>query len=244
MTRRMFLGALPVAAAWGRSWERPAFPNWDAEFIDDLLSDSPWARPLTVKFPWQPAPQPLLSGFMQLGDMQLPGRVPGASGRTMGGGPRPDSRPAGPVQPVQTEMYLTVRFSSALPIRQALALSEFGRAGLDDPRAVKLLTTEPEECVVEVAGFPTISMNRGAAALAEDLRKSARLTVKGSAPVAAKAAEVPEHGMHLVATLRFPRFGDLPVADGVLQFSAGSGTIRIEQPFKLKQMVYRGRLEL
>ncbi|MBL8291508.1 MAG: hypothetical protein JNN08_06715, partial [Bryobacterales bacterium] len=126
MTRRLFLGALPVAAAWGRSWERPAFPNWDAEFIDDLLTDSPWARPLIVKFPWQPAPHPLLSGFMQLGDMQLPGRIPGG-GRTTGGGPRPDSRPSGPVQPVQTEMYLTVRFSSALPIRQALALMEFGR---------------------------------------------------------------------------------------------------------------------
>ena len=87
-------------------------------------------------------------------------------------------------------------------------------------------------------------MNRGASALAEDLRKSARLTIKGSAPVPAKAAEVPEHGMHLVAAIHFPRFVDLPAADGVLQFSASSGTIRIEQPFKLKQMVYRGRLEL
>lgn len=246
MTRRLLLGMMPLAAAWARSWERPAFPNWDADFIDEMLTDSPWARPLTVKFPWQPAPrhQPLLTGFLQLaGDIPLPGRIPGG-GRTTGGGPRPDSRPSGPVQPVQTEMYLTVRFSSALPIRQALALMEFGRSGLDDPRAVQLLNAEPEECVVEVAGFPTISMNRGAAALAEDLRKSARLTVKGSEPVAAKTAEVPEHGMHLVATLRFPRLGDLPVSEGVLQFSASSGTIRIEQPFKLKQMVYRGRLEV
>ena len=246
MTRRMFLGALPVAGAWARSWERPAFPNWDADFIDEMLTDSPWARPLTVKFPWQPAAQqqPLLSGFMQLaGDIPLPGRIPGG-GRTTGGGPRPESRRPGPIQPVQTEMYLVVRFSSALPIRQALALAEYGRAGLDDPRAVELLTTDPEECVVEVAGFPAISMNRGAAALAEDLRKSARLTVKGASPVAAKTAEVPEHGMHLVATLRFPRLGDLPAGEGVLQFAASSGPIRIEQASKLKPMVYRGRLEV
>lgn len=216
MTRRLFLGMMPLAGAWAKAWERPAFPNWDADFIDEMLTDSPWARPLTIKFRWQPA----------------------------GGIPQPGSRPSGPVQPVQTEMYLTVRFSSALPIRQALALVEFGRSGLGDPRAVQLLNTEPDECVVDVAGFPVISMNRGAGALAEDLQKSARLTMKGTAPVAPKTAEVPAHGMHLVATLRFPRLGDLPAGDGVLQFSASSGTILIEQPFKLKQMMYRGRLEV
>ena len=56
--------------------------------------------------------------------------------------------------------------------------------------------------------------------------------------------QVPEHGMHLMATLRFPRFENITAEDGVVQFSAEAGPARIECPFKLKAMIYRGRLEL
>ena len=50
--------------------------------------------------------------------------------------------------------------------------------------------------------------------------------------------------MHLSAAFRFPRFENLIENEGTLVFYAEAGTMKIEQPFQLKSMVYRGRLEL
>jgi hypothetical protein len=64
----------------------------------------------------------------------------------------------------RAEIFLTTRFASALPIRRAMALAQFGEAGLQDERAV---------------------------------------------------VTVPPQGMHLMATLRFPRSkGSTPGMDG------------------------------
>lgn len=248
------LTAAPVALA--KSWEQPAFPNWSTEFVDDLLTDSPWARSSTVKFMWQPAPNKGMTQSFQIGEMPLPGRLPrtstggggwpggGGPGSTGGGYPRPEDTRLPPPQATRTEMYLTVRFASALPIRQALALSEFGRTGLDNPRAVELLAAKPKEYVVEVAGFPTTSISQGPKWLADGLKKSARLFLKGQRPLSATSVEIPEQGMHLIATLKFPKFDDIGPEDGTIQFLGTAGSIRIEQQFKLRTMTYHGRLEL
>ncbi|MEO7650622.1 MAG: hypothetical protein ABIZ80_09140 [Bryobacteraceae bacterium] len=257
MTRRLFFfSAAAASSAAARSWEQPAFPNWTPEFLDKMLTDSPWARAITVPFVFQPQPQsdPLRSDFSQIqipGGVGIPTRIPGtgwpggtSTGRGTGypTGRVPNS--GGRTPGVRTEMYLTVRWSSALPIRQALALQQFGREGLEDPLAVELITKAERDCVVEVAGFRLSMVPQGAAALEKELKKSAKLAVKGRRSVFPSSVQVPEHGMHLMATLRFPRFEDIGADDGVLQFSAEAGPAKIECPFKLKPMVYRGRLEL
>lgn len=257
MTRRLFFFAATAAArAAAKSWEQPAFPNWSPEFLDKMLTDSPWAHPITVPFVFQPQPQsdPLRSDFSQIqipGGIGLPTRIPGVGwpgGSSTGRGTgTPTSRvpgSGGRTPGVRTEMYLTIRWSSALPIRQALALQQFGREGLEDPRAVELITKPERGYVVEVAGFRLSMVPQGAAALEKELAKSAKLVVKNRRTAFPSSVQVPEHGMHLMATLRFPRFEDIGSDDGVMQFSAEAGPAKIECPFKLKPMVYRGRLEL
>lgn len=248
------LTAAPVALA--KNWEQPAFPNWSPDFIDDLLTDSPWARSSTVKFMWQPAPNQVVTQSFQIGEMPLPGRLPrtstgggggwpGGGGPASGGGyPRPEDTRLPPPQPTRTEMYLTVRFASALPVRQALAISEFGRNALDSPRAVEILQAKPKEYVIEVAGVPTTSISQGPKWLADELKKSSRLFLKGQRPLSPTSVEIPEQGMHLIATLKYPKFDDIGPDDGTIQFLGAAGTIRIEQQFKLKLMTYHGRLEL
>ena len=247
MTRRLFFFAAGAAAsAAAKSWEQPAFPNWTPEFLDKMLTDSPWARPITVPFVFQPQPQPQADPLRSEFQIQIPrgigipSRIPGVglpTGRvpTTSGGRTPG---------VRTEMYLTIRWSSALPIRQALALQQFGRDGLEDPRAVELIAKPERDCIVEVAGFRLTMVPQGAAALEKELAKSAKLVVRNRRAAVPSSVQVPEHGMHLMATLRFPRFENITAEDGVVQFSAEAGPARIECPFKLKAMVYHGRLEL
>lgn len=242
MQRRLFLASL-AGVAFGKDWDKPEYPNWTREFVDEMLTDSPWARQLTAPFVL-PNVAPFATSFSQIG---LPGGIglpripgvgwPGGQDRRFpvpgggGGGSRGDGRTSGGVK---TEAYLTVRWSSALPVRQALALEE---------RASEVAAA-PKDYLIHIAGIPTVVAGESTAAMEKKLLKTAMLSVKGRRSAYAKSAEVPEHGTHLMAALRIPRFDGLSAADGIVEFYAEAGPIVVRQRFPLKAMVYRGNLEL
>jgi len=245
MTRRFFFAAGALAPLTARNWERAAFPEWSDEHVDKLLTDSPWARPMTLPFRFSaPARRPnAVSGFAQIGEpLGLPKGWPGSS--TPGAGNRAPRIDDGNAPPVQTEIYLTTRWSSALPMRQAMALHQFGRAGLNGAKAAELLQDNTAEYVLDVAGFPAGMVPQGARRFEAELLASATLLVKGRTTLRATAASVPEHGAHLIATLRFPRFDALSDGDGWIELAAQAGPMDLRQKFKLRDMNYRGRLEL
>jgi len=224
-----FLSLAAAGSAIGRSWTEPQFPMWTDDFVDRMLSDSPWAKPSTVSFRLESA----LPAAM---DAPKPGYLP----RVGRSAPAPAAQGTGS----RAEIFLTTRWATALPVRQALAITQYGRDGLDSPEAVDLLTRQEKEYVIEVAGFPTILFKKGARALEEALLGSARLSLAGRPAVAPTLVTVPDHGMHLMATLRFPRFEDLQPGDGTVTLAGSATTINFEQAFKLKSMVYQSKLEL
>ncbi|MEP7363262.1 MAG: hypothetical protein ABI972_08400 [Acidobacteriota bacterium] len=266
LTRRIFVASLGCTAfLLSKPSDEKAFPSWTAEYVDRMLTNSPWAKESTVSFRLDAAPNRYSSDFAQIGfpgGIGLPGsgtsgsRIPGwpsgggntgSSPRTWPGGSRTggSSRTGGaPGTGSKTEIYLVTRWSSALPIRRALALQEFGINGLNDEKAVELLNRNEPDYVVEIAGFPTTAIRQGAEKFAAELLRTARLTVPNRPPIAATASNVPEYGMHLVATLRFPRFENLAAKEGTIDLFAESGRMRIQERFKLREMVYDGRLEL
>ena len=140
------------------------------------------------------------------------------------------------VAELRAEIYLTVRWASALPIRQALALHQ--------SKAPETLEIVEPEYVVEIAGFPTTVIRQGARRFEAELADSARITVAGRPSLKPVSASVPEHGMHLMATLRFPQFEGLDTKEGDVTIHATPGSLKVDQRFKLKDMVYDGRLEL
>ena len=253
MQRRAFLVSLAaVPAAFSKDWERPQFPDWSREFTDQLLTDSPWAKPVTAPFVLPPSSAPFQTSFSQIG---IPGGIglpripgvgfPGGSDRRFpipgGGGSGGDGRSSGSVK---TEAYLTVRWSSALPIRQALALAEFGKAGIDRDQAKEEIETTPKEYLIHIAGIPTVLAPENTSGIEKKLLKTATLSVKGRRSVHATSVEVPEHGTHLMAAVRFPRFENLTAPEGVIELQAEAGPIKVQAQYKLKAMVYRGNLEL
>lgn len=244
------LGAAPLAAAG--SWDQSSFPNWTRDVVERLLTDSPWAKPVSVRFEFQPLPERLRSDFSDVG---LPGGIglpTGIPGIGWPGGPGTGRNPRVPGQgpergggsSVPAEVYLTIRWSSALPIRQAIALDRWGRDGLDDPEAVRFLNREEPDYVLEIFGIPVIMAPQGARRLEAELLSTAGLFVKGRSPIRATSAHVPELGEHLSAELRFPRLDPISIDDGTVEFTAEAGPMNIAKKFKLKPMVYRGRLEL
>jgi len=245
ISRRSFLAivvATPLIA--GDSWDEQDFPNWKPQTVDRLLTDSPWARPLTVPFEYQPQPRQLQA---DLSDIEIPGGTTGSGWPRGGTGRSPRAAGSGQTPgryPVRTEVYLTIRWSSALPIRQALALERWTREGLDSAEAKEFLERREPEYVVEIFGLPARMVPQGTRRLEEELSSSVRLSVKGHRPIRATGASVPEYGEHLSVQLRFPRDESITADDGTLEFAGAAGPMKIETRFKLKEMVYRGRLEL
>jgi hypothetical protein len=131
---------------------------------------------------------------------------------------------------------LIVRWASALPVRRALALQEFGRDGLDDPKAVAMLAEEPGHFVIEIAGFPPM-MN--GPELEQDLKKT-ELLLPRRRPAKPVSVEV----TYVTARLTFERAESLDPRSGVAGLNLGSPYLPIEEEFKLQSMTYEGRLEL
>ncbi len=256
MTRRTFLtmlAAAPVLRA--ASWEDHAFPNWTPEIVDRLLTDSPWAHPVSVLFEFQPAAKESPSEF-SLNRFQFPGstRLPsGIPGVGWPGSRRTDPSPRIPVPSgpgsgtrypsVRTEVYLTVRWSSALPIRQALALERWGKGGLETPEAVEFLNQEEPDYIIEIFGLPASLAAQSVKPLEKDFARTARLTSKGRTLKPA-SVEVPEHGAHLSAELRFRRADAITLDQGVVDFLAETGSMKIATKFRLNSMTYQGALQL
>ena len=256
MTRRLFLATVgAVAAAPAAPWDKRPFPDWSSETVDRLLTDSPWAHPETVSFEYAgPPPAELRSTFEpsgpvgpSSGPLGLPSGIPGVGwpGRR---NPRPSGgptipAPGGEPTSVRVEAYLTVRWSSALPIRQALAIERWGRGGLEMPEAAEALAAEPDHYLVEIFGLPAMIAPEGVKRIEEDLRRTARLTLSGRS-VSPTAVRVPEYGMHLTAKLAFPRWEGVEPGDGAIGFRAEPRPLEIATKFKLDQMVYEGRLAL
>ena len=135
----------------------------------------------------------------------------------------------------KTDVALTVRWASALPVRQALTRTGYGSTAQ---------APEGGGYLVEIAGFPAIFVGERAKKLEAELAKSARLSVRGRAAVRAESASVPPFGMHLMATVRFAPIGGLTPDEGEVVVSASALGFELRQPFRLAPMVYRGRLEL
>lgn len=258
MTRRAFLGLLgasPLAA--GGFWERKIFPKWSERDVERMLTDSPWARTVGVEIKLRPRNgSPLASAFSDVGlprgtGWPRPGiGLPGGLGWPGGGSQVPTSRPApgqgGGAPPMVTrgEAYLTIRWSSALPIRQAMLLDTHGSLREAPADEVEALRSVPKEFVVEVFGIPGQVIQTDRRRMEELLVETSQLTLPGRRPISATEAHAPIHGQYRFLTLRFPKDEPITVDNKEVEFFASAGPFEIKEKFKLKEMVYGGRLEL
>jgi hypothetical protein len=135
---------------------------------------------------------------------------------------------------------LIIRWASALPVRRALALQQFGRNGLDEDKARAMLSEEPRDFLIELAGVPHALIN---SEVEQHLRK-ARLSVPGRRPLTPLSVEVPTIGRLVTARMTFPRAAGLSADAGAIRFRIESDMLPVVEEFKLRSMVYEGRLEL
>jgi hypothetical protein len=230
----LLFGGLLLAADF---WEKKAPEDWTPEEVETILNDSPWAQAGSISFVGDKS-QPIGGGSRD--GIGFPrSRFPGSRPTTRSG--QPDGGWGGKFAAAGKESRgfndgdVIVRWSSALPIRQALEL-----AGAADS------APRPEL----VQDYYIISLSRvppGMAQLADEpekLRAAAHLTPKDRASIGAERIEIrPQPGTPGV-DFYFPRKTELSAGDRQIVFELTVEDYELKAKFKPREMIYRGNLEL
>jgi hypothetical protein len=255
----ILLAAGAVSALWAADfWQTKKFTDWSGKEVEKMLKDSPWSHTFTVEIrpgggggggnrgggnPGRGMGGGNLDGIGGGGGRG--GRGGGIGGGEMGGGggnmgetgyPGAGERP-------QQALSATViaRWISSLPVRQAMARAQFGSEAAENPDARRSLEREEKQYAILVIGLPRNMVRRG-----DQMKKAASLVVKGHDPIPAEdvKAAMNENGV-IFLTLYFPREGhSLNAEDGDLALELNLGNRKITRKFKLKNMVYHGKLEI
>jgi len=142
-------------------------------------------------------------------------------------------------------VLVTIRWQSALPVRQAIARARFGAEVATSPDAAKLLGQTYNNYIVAVSGLPAQMLRRNP----DQLKQAIQIKRKGKdaiMPVNLQADQ-PQSGPSTLYVM-FPREQDgkplIQIEDNEVEFLAKLGNVEIKRKFKLKDMVFDGKLEL
>ncbi len=266
-------GVVVIALGGQKFWEKTEFTDWSKKQINQMLSKSPWARSVNVR----------LGGMQSGGERADGGRagIPrgggggggspagGAGGQGSGGGYPGGSGGGGGGYGggrgggFSPSLNLTIRWYSALPIKQALATHRYG----SEAEADETLKVEETHYTIGISGVSG-ALFRGDRnfskpeagsdpwqAISERVKSESILKLSGREPIQAAEIQVrdaPEldvvdarqMGQRAEILLMFPRSQAITLDDKQVEFVTMLGERKLKKKFKLKEMVYNGKLEL
>jgi hypothetical protein len=214
--------------AWAADvWSSKPYTDWSEKDIQKILTDSPWARPVTVTldYPRRMAP----AGGAGIAE----------SGGGLGAG-QAQSRPSdGRMGP--PEAKLIVRWQSSAVIQQALVKAQFGDKAATSPEAQKRLEPNPAYYVIAIENVPGSLVPAGPEAKAALLAATV-LAVKDKEPMVAQDVLFVENGGE--ARFLFRRGAAFTADDKQAEFATKFGKTSVKARFGLKDMLIGGKLEL
>jgi hypothetical protein len=228
-------------------WKNGDPAQWTPQEIQRLLTDSPWSQQANATFalaeeePAQPAIEVPQAGMPNPRNAATDGRWDGGVGRNNRG--------------TLPTLNVTVRWDSALPVREAL-----GRQHV--PAAYSAEQVQ-KYYLVSVAGLvpaghyinPTLNTRsrddtfgtrspqdpRNPEEMLEGVMHYAHLFPHGKSPIRPDDAKLDTGGtIHLF----FPRTSAITLDDKDVTFEVRFGSLSVIKKFRLKDMLYKGELEL
>jgi hypothetical protein len=197
-------------------WNEKMPSDWTDAEIYQLLNKSPWAREASIS------------------DTTRQGSLRSASAGGGGGGRRSRGRSAAsqtstePNTAALVTWKATIRWESALPVREALNRGAFGAV--------------PADYILNVFGeVPGVEAD----SVDASLKDNTKLEHKGDQIKLNRAEPAPKRGQSGDGTLfYFSRLLALRPEDKEVTFSTKLGPLEVKCKFTLKDMIYRGHLEL
>ena len=251
---------LITTPVWPRKfWKESAYSDWSEKEVMRMLNKSPWAKELTVSLQ---RPQGVSRTTMRTGRRD----GPNASGRGFGGGGFGGGRGGGrgfggrgTGRGFPPAMNLTLRWYSAMPIKQAFARAQFGDQAQSTAELAELLAPEENHIIIGISGLPArmtrIPADRQQAVI-ERLRSESFLKIKGREPIALQAVQMRKEQVHLlnartgqsgfelIFVFARPTSNPITVKQKNIEFVTRLMGRKVSKKFKLKDMVFDGKLEL
>ena len=139
-------------------------------------------------------------------------------------------------------MTVQVRWHSALPVRQAIAKIRFGAEVATSPEAAKLLA-EQRQYIIGISGLPPQMLR----VKPEQMKPGVELRIKDKPPIAvANIQGDQDQGGRANIYLIFPKTPEtaIKLEDTEVELVAKLGPVEVKRKFRLKDMVFDGKLEL
>lgn len=219
-------------------WEQRGYTDWSEKDVKNMLHNSPWAKQVSISMG---GPGGGGRGGRGIGG----GGGGGAGGGGFGGGGggarmrRGGQMSGGGARP---SMKLVVRWSSSLPVKQAVMKLRFGPEAESAQEAQDILARVESHYVVTVSGFPARM-----ARMAENpawIQQSAFLIRKNKPALGAEHVQVNPTEKALNLHLLFPRTDPIMLEDKNVDLKLVLGRIEVKRKFKLKDMLFDGDLSL
>ncbi len=225
------------------SWKSKDVAQWTAQDMQRVLTDSPWAQEASAIFSLAaddepPPPAPLPSAAQN--GLGAPANPPGV--RWDGGVGR--ARGANPT------LNVLVRWDSALPVSEALQRSQgenFAGSAAKD-YIVSIIGLVPAGRYRSVGRTESASRSddtidsRNPEEMLEGLMASSQLVPRGKPPIRPDDAKLDAGTGTLL--IFFPRTDAITLSDKEVSFTTRFGALTIRKQFRLKEMVYQGKLAL
>ncbi len=223
-----FSGALALLGATLEFWDQKDPKDWTADQVQEMLTRSPWARPASVS-------------FFNNGPGGYGAGVGGRAGAGLGGVGRTSQRSStsgrgGTANDAASDpgtFRAVVRWESSKPV-QAAEKSKTG--DIDGGFYILALIGDipdfarPDDEETAEAREQRVAM----------LREFTRLERKGGSPIYLERLEPGATG----TLFYFSRFDPITPANKEITFTTKMGPLEIKAKFTLKDMMYKGKLEL
>jgi len=240
----LFLCALCMWAA--DFWTTKPFTDWNDKEIQKVLTDSPWVGKITVSTPGGGggAPPPADGGGGG------GGRGGGGGGGGRGGGPQGDSGGAdsggagGFGGGGGGGATVTLLWQTALPVKQALVKRQYAAEAGTSPAAKAMLDREEKFYVLTLIGVPGNLLAATQGNQKAVLLDMTALTVAGKPPLKPVDVQVSSGRGPGTVSFLFPKTTAFTAEDKEMEFSSRFDKTPVKHKFKLKDMVFNGKVEM
>jgi hypothetical protein len=211
-------------------WAKPS-TEWSDKDLQKMMTSSPWARSYSLGQPSGGTPDPGAPGPISEG-----GGGRGRGGGGGGAGALPGGAPGGG-GPSAT---IVARWQSALPVKQAFVRLKYGAEAATSPDAKKILEREETTYEIVLSGpFGPLLRSGNPETMKKGLMDASSLSAKGKDVM---PTDVQVGAKDMLFT--FPRTTAFTLDDKEVDFSTKLGDLTLKYKFKLKDMVYNGKLEM
>jgi len=139
---------------------------------------------------------------------------------------------------------VTLLWQTATPVKQALMKKKFGSEVGASPEAKTVIDRKEEVYALLLAGVPANLAQSAQGDAKAALLAITTLEVKGKEPLKPTDVQVAPQGRAVNMYFLFPRTATFTADDKEMEFSTKFGKTNVKHKFKLKDMVFNGKVEM